>query len=300
MSAQIVQSYINDRDINLYVKSWLASFSSKKTRDTYGRNIRKWIDWCSINGLHPYKGVKRAQIHLIMRELEDRGYAGASRELFLAALTSWLKWLIEEDIIGSNPATNIRRPQREENVGANGMTRTESADWLSAAEDEGGYPFALACLLLFNGLRIGEIESLRIEHMSSSSYHQTIKVHGKGDRWRTAALAPITKYAVDNAIENRDRGALLLNEAGRPMTRLNATAIVKRLGRNANIDKVLSPHSLRSSFITQALNADVSIRDVQDAAGHASMTQTRRYDRARDSLNRHATYTVAQWVSGAI
>lgn len=48
--------------------------------------------------------------------------------------------------------------------------------------------------------------------------------------------------------------------------------------------------SLRHSTITAALNAGVPIRDVQDFAGHADPRTTRRYDRSRRTLDRHATY----------
>ncbi len=61
----------------------------------------------------------------------------------------------------------------------------------------------------------------------------------------------------------------------------------------------ITPHSLRHSAITAALNAGVSLRDVQDFARHADPRTTLRYDRARKSLDRHASYAVMQSVSGA-
>jgi hypothetical protein len=74
---------------------------------------------------------------------------------------------------------------------------------------------------------------------------------------------------------------------------------VKRLARRAGIAKRISPHSLRHSFITAALDAGVPLRDVQEAASHADPRTTMRYDRARQSLDRHATYIVAAFVAGA-
>ena len=50
---------------------------------------------------------------------------------------------------------------------------------------------------------------------------------------------------------------------------------------------------------TAALDAGVPLRDVQDAASHADPRTTMRYDRARHSLDRHATYIVAAFVAGA-
>jgi len=63
--------------------------------------------------------------------------------------------------------------------------------------------------------------------------------------------------------------------------------------------KRISPHSLRHSLITAALDAGVPLRDVQEAASHADPRTTMRYDRGRGSLDRHATYIVTTFVAGA-
>ena len=47
-----------------------------------------------------------------------------------------------------------------------------------------------------------------------------------------------------------------------------------------------------------AEHAGVPLRDVQEAASHADPRTTMRYDRARGSLDRHATYIVAAYVAG--
>jgi integrase/recombinase XerD len=60
-----------------------------------------------------------------------------------------------------------------------------------------------------------------------------------------------------------------------------------------------SPHTLRHAFIITALDAGVPLRDVQEAASHADPRTTIRYDRARGSLDRHATYIVAAYVASA-
>ena len=59
------------------------------------------------------------------------------------------------------------------------------------------------------------------------------------------------------------------------------------------------PHTLRHAFITAALDAGVPLRDVQEAASHADPRTTMRYDRARVSLDRHATYIVSAFIAGA-
>jgi integrase/recombinase XerD len=74
---------------------------------------------------------------------------------------------------------------------------------------------------------------------------------------------------------------------------------VRRIARRAGIHKRVGPHTLRHAFITAALDAGVPLRDVQEAASHADPRTTMRYDRARVSLDRHATYIVAAFVARA-
>ncbi len=86
---------------------------------------------------------------------------------------------------------------------------------------------------------------------------------------------------------------------GQRLTRDAAARIVRRLAKKAGITKMIGPHSLRHSFITAALDAGVPLRDVQEAASHADPRTTMCYDRARQSLDRHATYIVATFVAGS-
>ena len=85
--------------------------------------------------------------------------------------------------------------------------------------------------------------------------------------------------------------------SGRRMDRHGATRIVRRLAKRAGITKHISPHSLRHSFITAALDAGVPLRDVQIAARHADPRTTTIYDRRRQNYDRHAAYAVVAVVT---
>ncbi len=74
---------------------------------------------------------------------------------------------------------------------------------------------------------------------------------------------------------------------------------MKRIAKRADIAKPIGPHTLRHAFITAALDAGVPLRHVREAASHADPRTTMRYDRARASLDRHATYIVAADLAGA-
>jgi integrase len=82
------------------------------------------------------------------------------------------------------------------------------------------------------------------------------------------------------------------------MTPSNVAYLVRVLCREIGVERRITPHGLRHSAITIALDAGIGLRDVQDFARHEDPKTTRRYDRARNQLNRHATYAVAHYLAG--
>jgi integrase len=121
----------------------------------------------------------------------------------------------------------------------------------------------------------------------------------KGGKVVTIPLAPRTARAVDLAIGERLSGPIFTRTDGKRLDRHGAARIVRAVAKRAGVDKRIGPHTLRHAFITAALDAGVPLRDVQEAASHADPRTTMRYDRARVSLDRHATYIVSTFIAGA-
>lgn len=92
---------------------------------------------------------------------------------------------------------------------------------------------------------------------------------------------------------------MFLTDDGQRLDRHGAGRIVREVARRAGITKAVTPHTLRHAFITAALDAAVPLCDVQEVASHADPRTTMRPERARGSLDRHATYIVAAYIAGA-
>ncbi len=157
---------------------------------------------------------------------------------------------------------------------------------------------ALISLLALNGLRVSEATGAHIEALGIERGHQTLVITRKRGKVVTIPLAPRTARAIDLAIGERTEGPILLTADGRRLNRHGAGRMVRRIARRAGISKPVGPHTLRHAFITAAPDAGVPLRDVPEAASHADPRTTMRYDRARTSLDRHATYIVAAYVAG--
>jgi integrase len=180
-----------------------------------------------------------------------------------------------------------------------GLDRNELGALLVAAGLGPPAEHALISLLALNGLRVSGATGANIEALGAGRGHRTLVVTRKGGKVVTISLAPRTARAIDLAIGQRTDGPIFVTADGRRLNRHGAGRIVRRVGRRARIGKPIGPHTLRNAFITAALDAGVALRDVQEAASHADPRTTVRYDRARTSLDRHATYIVAAYVAGA-
>jgi integrase/recombinase XerD len=121
----------------------------------------------------------------------------------------------------------------------------------------------------------------------------------KGGKVVKIPLAPRTARAVDLAIGERCEGPVFLAPGGRRLDRHGTGRIVRRVARRAGITKTVGPHTLGKRSSPPPWTRGVPRRDVQEAASHADPRTTTRYDRARASLDRHATYIVAAYIAGA-
>jgi site-specific recombinase XerD len=109
----------------------------------------------------------------------------------------------------------------------------------------------------------------------------------------------MSAVAVEALVADRKGGPLFATRSGQRLDRSSVWRTLRKLAQRAvpTKENSLHPHDLRHAFVTLSLDAGASLRDVQDAAGHADPRTTRRYDRARNSLDRHPTYALAGLVS---
>ncbi len=230
--------------------------------------------------------ARRADIELFGRDLEARGRARATITRRLCTVAGFYRYAVEEELLDHSPAAHVRRPRLDCESHATGLDRNE----LGAL---------LISLLALNGLRVSEATNANIEALGIERGHRTLVITRNGGKVVTIPLAPRTARAIDLAIGERIEGPIFLAADGRRLDRHGAERIVRRIARQAGITKKVGPHTLRHAFITAALDAGVPLRDVQEAASHADPRTPMRYDRARTSLDRHATYIVAAHVAGA-
>jgi site-specific recombinase XerD len=265
------------------------------TRAAYGRDLRAWLAWCASHVVEPL-AAQRAHVDAYactLAEVDGRSPATVARHL--STLAGFYKYAVGEDVIARNPVANIRRPKVGTDTVSTGLDRDELAALIGAAQEDNPRTFALVLLLGFNGLRISEALGADVEHLGTERGHRVVRITRKGGKTATVPMAPRTAEALDLYVTPRTSGPIFVTATGKRWQRSEAWRTLRRLARDSVPGKAesLHPHDLRHAFVTLSLDAGASLRDVQDAAGHADPRTTRRYDRARHNLDRHPTYTLA-------
>jgi integrase/recombinase XerD len=281
----------------LALAGFLAGYTGL-TREAYALDLRQFASWCQQHHIGLFQ-ARRADIECFARDLEARGRAQATITRRLCTVAGFYRYAVEEELLDHSPAAHVRRPRLDYESHATGLDRNELGAILVAAGLGAPAEHALISLLALNGLRVSEATGAKIEALGVERGHRTMVVTRKGGKVVTVPLAPRTARAIDLAIGERSEGPVFLAADGGRLDRHGAGRIVRRVARRAGITKPVGPHTLRHAFITAALDAGVLLRDVQEAASHADPRTTMRYDRARGSLDRHATYIVAAYVAGA-
>jgi site-specific recombinase XerD len=279
------------------VAGFLAGYTGS-TLVSYTTDLRLFATWCADSGVR-LLNVKGSHLELFARHMEAEGRMRSTVARRLSTLASFYRNCHVEGVLRRNPAANVRRPMVDHESRTLGVDRNELGALLVQAGLGSPRDHALIALLALNGLRISEALGADIADLDIERGHRTLRIVRKGGKHVTIPLALRTARALDLYVGERTVGPVFVNATGGRMDRSAADRVVKRLGRRAGITKRISPHSLRHSFITAVLDAGVPLRDVQEAASHADPRTTMRYDRGRQSLDRHATYVVAAFLAGA-
>ena len=296
------------------VAAWLTGLRSARTRRAYAGDVVAWLGWLAERDTGVL-AAGRLHVDLWAATSLDAGAAASSVRRRMSALSSFYRYCAAHDLIARIPTQGVARPVVDPDYTATvGLDRDQARALVAAADADTGAQAlrtaAVVRLLLHNALRVDEACAADIADVGEDSGHRVLRVVRKGARKAKIPLTPATVAALEAYLAARAEragagewrqltGPLLATAVGGRLRQGHLWELVRRLARTAGVGawEQLSPHSLRHSAITFALDAGASLRDVQDYAGHKDPRTTRRYDHSRDSLDRTAAYTVAAYLA---
>lgn len=254
------------------------------TLDAYMRDIDKLARFLDSAGI-AVTDVSLDNLHTFAASLHDIGISPRSQCRILSGVRSFFRFLVTAGYITDDPSELLESPRLGDHLPE--VLTTAEVDRLEQAIDlekwEGQRNKAIIEVLFSCGLRVSELVTLRLSDLYLDE--QFIRVHGKGNKERfvpisESAIKHLRYWFIDRNLMNIKPGEedyVFLNRRGAHLTRTMILIMIKRLGAEAGIDKVISPHTLRHSFATALLEGGADLRAIQAMLGHESIGTTEIY-----------------------
>jgi site-specific recombinase XerD len=279
-----------DRYQRILQKNWRTARIDLNLRSFWSKYGRIWRFFCQEHGVQRLADLKRAHILDYVDKSLAAGYSIASVNAQIHLLRSFLLFLQEEGysvpqsllrIPSLKPPDSLPKYLTDEQVK---KLRQEIERELQEAQSASQRRLALLdraafCLLWQGGLRLGEVEELRLEDLDFPGRRLNVR-NGKGLKDRTVYLTPGVMLALKEYLALRGEGSsdhvLLYRNA--PLSKDLIRSRLKTIG--ARIGVKVYPHRLRHTCATQLLNAGCRVTSIQAFLGHKKLNTTMIYARA--------------------
>lgn len=209
----------------------------------------------------------------------------ATQARVLAGIHAWYRFLLYKNYIDQDPSELLEGPRKERHLPT--VLSLDEVNRMIAAIDlssnEGHRNRAMIEMLYGSGLRVSELVNLKQSNIFLNEHYMLIE--GKGNKQRLVPLSPVAEewylyWLQDRShwpIKPEARDIAFVNRYGRPLTRAMVFTIVKHLCAMADIQKNVSPHTLRHSFATHLLQNGADLRIIQQLLGHEDLATTEIY-----------------------
>jgi site-specific recombinase XerD len=207
-------------------------------------------------------------------------------------LSSFYKWLEEEDFILKSPMKRIHRIKTP--IVLKPAFSDEQIEVIRKTAAQNNRDIAIIDILLSSGIRVSEL--VRLNRSSINLNSRTCVVFGKGSKQRETYFDVRTKIELENYLKTRkDKNRALFVSSHKKSkhgtySRLTINSVekmIRKIGIRTDIDDV-HPHRFRRTMATKAIDKGMPIEQVQVLLGHTKIDTTLRYANVQQDNVRHA------------
>ena len=258
--------------------------ASNNTISSYMRDIRQFSSWlklaCNVNIID----ATQQNISEYLSVLETEGRSQATMSRCLASLKNFYAYVVSSGFLESTPITDIHVEHGEKKP-LQVLTGREIELLLAqpVCIDAKGYrDKAMLETMYATGIRVTELIDLNVDDVNlelgvikcvSAKKTRSIPLY-------PAALRSLKTYLQEirnSMVASGDEQALFVNVNGSRMSRQGFWKILKQYQNSAQIDKEITPHTLRHSFAVHLLENGADLRSLQELMGHSDISSTQVY-----------------------
>ena len=258
--------------------------ASENTIASYLRDVRQFESYLTAAEEEPLENCLQVHVEGYLVYMQGKGKSAASVARGVASLKSFYQYMISIGAMDQNPAKGVT-PVRAERKYPEILTGREVETFLEQPQcvDAKGYrDHAMLELLYATGIRVSELIALNLDDVNFSA--EVLRCTNRGrERFiplYAGAVKALQDYVRDirpQIILSNDEKGLFVNMNGERMSRQGFWKIIKYYQEKAQINKDITPHTLRHSFAAHLLENGADLRSIQEMLGHADISSTQIY-----------------------
>lgn len=286
-------------------------YSSDHTKKNYHRDLKQFMDFMHqfFHGFTSWSKLERLHSVAYKKWLTEMGSTAKTINRKLSSLSSFCKFLMEKNIIETNPFNSIRRPKQVVTTATQDLSDVEVTMLLNFIDkpQNGSTPLhkAIIYLLFSTGLRKAEIINAKRKDLKQINGINILSVTAKGGKNLDKVIHPqcyevILEYIQWMKADNREihpedwlfqptRNPLNGNLV-KPINPKSIDYILKSTAQKAGILKRISPHSARATYIGSSIDQGVDIYRIAQDVGHKSVKTTEEYNKRKQGLKESPAY----------
>lgn len=268
-----------------YLKMMRLKGYSEQTLRCYRYRLLNFYDWLKARPLQGLADLTTALLVEYQVFLQSRRLSTGSRNLHLAAVKSFFRFLHRQRYLLSNPALELEAARGAKALPRNVPTREEMERFLEVipATDIGLHDRAVFEVFYGCGLRKSELLGLKMSDVDFKE--NALYVEGKGGRHRWVPLGRLGRLALMSYIEGvrprwvRENCSLVFVSKlhGQGYCGAELWARMQKYFQEAGVTRRITFHGLRHAFASHLRQSGADLRAIQLLLGHQKLDTTALY-----------------------
>lgn len=240
------------------------------TLDNYRRILTRFFLWVR----KPPEQVISNDIRMFIYEYQmQHGISDRTLDKYREIVCWFFGWAHMEEYLQHNPGRAIK-PIKHEVRERQALSQVELEYLRMACKSK--RERAMLEFMYSSGCRVTELTIVKLSDIDWKS--GTVHLFGKGRKHRTSFINAKCEVALREYLATRDDDCEYLfvsqRKPYRKLTKCAVEKVVRQLAERSRVTKPVTPHVLRHTTATTAVNAGMPIEDVSKLLGHASLNTT--------------------------
>lgn len=270
-----------DSALSSFAESLAQKGKSTNTIVAYKGDINQLINFLKTQSISLVTAVTAIHVEAFKKDLVKNNYTAKSVSRKLNSIKNFFGYLLGQNVVTADPSTEVKHPKYENDL-PKILKPLEYRSLRDACRND-IRATAIVELMLQAGLRIKEIENLKVENIKDNEvFIESYESHSsRSVPLNNSARGALKKYLDEGRYQSKAKN-VFVTKTGRRLLARNIRSLLNRYFERADINGI-KVNDLRNTFIVFQLKAGVPIDIISQVVGHKRISTTEKYLELIDS-----------------